>query len=50
MEFCSPVYELLYKCEQMGMKPPKNWDLMYEVDILQACQKFLQRGDIRGSG
>lgn len=47
MEFSSPVYELLYKCEQMGMHNPDKWGLMREPDILEMCQKFL-KGDVRG--
>ena len=41
MEYHSPVYELLHKCELMGMHKPIGWDLMTEPDILKACQAFL---------
>jgi len=42
MEFHSPVYELLYRCEQWGMRLPRGWDIMAEASILQACRAFLE--------
>jgi hypothetical protein len=41
MEFHSPVYELLYRCEQMGMRLPRGWDLMPADAVLDACRAFL---------
>jgi|GEM_PF-6069238 hypothetical protein len=41
MEFFSPVYELLYRCELMGMDLPHGWDLMPETALLAACSVFL---------
>jgi len=35
METLTPVYELLYKLEMLGLcRPPKGWDLMHEGDII----------------
>jgi hypothetical protein len=42
MEYFSPVYELVYRCEQMGMRFPHGWDLMPEVAILESCRAFLE--------
>ena len=44
MEFHSPVYELLFTCEQMGLHLPKAWDLMSEPDLMVVCKSFLERG------
>ena len=41
MEFFSSVYELLHRCEEMGMRPPRGWDLMPENTVLDACRAFL---------
>jgi len=40
MEFHSAVYEVHFRCEEMGMRL-KNWDLMPEDALLKECQKFL---------
>jgi len=42
MEFSSPVYELLDRCEALGMKQPHSWDLMSEPLLLDACNGFLK--------
>lgn len=35
MEFTTPTYQLLYELEKLGLcKPPRNWDMMYESDIM----------------
>lgn len=41
MESSNPVYELLIRCESMGMHL-KGYDLMLEPDIVGACQDFLR--------
>ena len=41
MEFFSSVYELLHRCELMGMHPPRGWDIMPENLLLEACRAFL---------
>jgi hypothetical protein len=40
MEFYSPVYELLYKYEQMGIKIPRNWDVMPKVYLWELLQQI----------
>jgi hypothetical protein len=36
MEFTTPTYQLLYELEQLGLcRPPRNWDLMRESDIME---------------
>jgi len=47
MEFHSPVYELLYRCEGMGMRLQREWDLIPEVAILQACRVFLEEDRVQ---
>ena len=42
MEYHSPVYELLYRCEQMGMRLPRGWDLMPENAVLDVCCAFIR--------
>jgi uncharacterized protein YbdZ (MbtH family) len=42
MEYFSPVYELLYRCEQMGMRLPRGWDLMPADAVLEACRDFFE--------
>jgi hypothetical protein len=42
MEFHSPVYELLFKCERMSMHLPKAWDLISEPDLMTICKFFLE--------
>ena len=41
MDYFSSVYEFLHRCEQMGMRLPRGWDLMPENTVLQACCAFL---------
>jgi len=41
MEFLAPIYKRLYDCEQKGMHPPRNWDLMNEEDLKIACDEFV---------
>lgn len=41
VEYHSPVYELLHKCEKIGMRSPRAWDLMPEDAILEVCKAFL---------
>jgi hypothetical protein len=43
MEFYSPVYELLNKCEDLGMHPIKGYDLIPEGDLLILIQDWLSR-------
>jgi hypothetical protein len=49
MKYYSPVYELLYQCEQKGMYL-KGWDLMNEADILDTCLSFLQAKGVMSFG
>jgi hypothetical protein len=44
MEFTSPTYELLYKVKMLGLcRPPKGWDLMHEIDILEHILSYTKR-------
>jgi hypothetical protein len=43
METASPVYELLYRCEKLGIKVPRNYDLMAESQLLELLMKELKR-------
>jgi len=46
MEFASPVYELLYFYESLGVRFPPYWDLMLETDILKLISSGI--GEARG--